>query len=168
MPKNPHELIEKEFVFGDTTIVRGVDSRENQQLPSYYIKILEGNRLIALYPGLSFWNIAASKDNRVFVAVSNGGSPGNALVVFSSSGKIHHLLRHFWGNLEYCTTSVTLQREWYNDENPEIEFTYSEDGYVKNVLINSCKNERLTLKELVETHNNKRNDLDGSFEPPIR
>ncbi len=86
------ELDETEFNFGEMQIVKGMDSRENQRFPEFYIKIYKGNKQIAEFPGMSFEHIAASKDQTVFVAVSNSGLPKTALVLFDSSGSLELFL----------------------------------------------------------------------------
>lgn len=151
------ELIEDKFTFGDTTIVRGVDGRKNQDFPRYYIQVLRDQKLLASYSNLTFGDLAASSENRVFVGVSNRGRPDIALIVFDDKGKLRHKLKHLSGNFNYCAQSVTLVREWYNHEDPDIEFTYSDNGEVKNISFNACNNTRISLDQILGVEN-KEND----------
>lgn len=147
------ELDETKFNFGEIQIVRGVDSRENQRFPEFYIKIYKGNKQIAVFPGMSFEQIAASKDQTVFVAVSNSGLPKTALMLFDSNGSIRAFLNHGQGNLKYCLETVTLKRIWYDGENPNITFHF-EDNFLSEITINSCNGDAIKISDLLKGKQN--------------
>lgn len=146
------ELKETEFNFGEIQIVKGMDSRENQRFPEFYIKIYKGNKQIAVFPGMSFEHIAASEDQTVFVAVSNSGLPKTALVFFDSSGSIRAFLNHGQGNLKYCYETITLKRIWYDGENPNITFHF-EDNFLSEITINSCDGDEVKISDLLKGTN---------------
>lgn len=148
------ELKESEYNFSEIQIVKGMDSRENQRFPEFYIKIYKGNKQIAVFPGMSFEHIAASEDQTVFVAVSNSGLPKTALVLFDSSGSIRAFLNHGQGNLKYCLETVTLKRVWYDNEEPNVTFHY-EDDRLSEITINSCNGDEIKISNLFKgTHSN--------------
>ncbi|MHC9511068.1 hypothetical protein [Kangiella sp. M94] len=141
------KLDETEFNFGAVRVIRGIDSREDQRFPKFFVKVFKDGELVALYPGASFDHIVASKDNSLFVAVSNSGLPSTALMVFRSRGSIGIFLNHYQGNIRYCDESVTLVRTWYDEEEPNITFHYEGDR-VEEVTINSCYGHELKITEL--------------------
>lgn len=144
------ELDETEFNFGEIRVIRGMDSRENQRFPKFFVKVFKGSEQIVLFPGTSFDHIVASEDNSLFVAVSNSGLPKTALMVFDSSGSIKAFLNHGQGNLEYCLETVTLKKIWYDNEEPNITFHY-EDDRLSEVTINSCNGHELKITELTKS-----------------
>ena len=137
-----------EFRFGETTIVRGIDSTTDSQWPRFYVEVHRGGQLIARYPGVSFTGIAASKDNRTFVAVSNRGLSPTALLVFDANGEIKALLNHYQGGLIYCDESATIFRLWYWPHPPEIEFEYDRSGNVTDIMLQACTGQQVRVSEL--------------------
>lgn len=144
----PAELEETEYKFGTTTIVRGVDGRENQTFPTFFVRIVSKGETVALLQDLSFQHIAASRDNELFVAISNAGIPYSALTVFDAQGEIRLRLDHHQGGLKYCSESVTLVRKWYDAEQPGIQFQYSSSGAVIGATVKSCSGKAIHVFEL--------------------
>jgi hypothetical protein len=145
------ERKEKVFTFGDTKIVRIIDTTKNQQYPDFIVEVYKEGELAAKYRGISFETIAADKTNQTFVGLSNSGLPGNAVVVFHSDGSLGQLLYHEQFVPVYCRRSVTVSKVWYDEENPDIQFKYDKIGedyeYISEISFRNCKGQRVTLQE---------------------
>ncbi len=142
------EINEKVFIFGETKIVRVIDSTKNNHIPDFQILIYLKGELQAKYRWLSFEHIASDKTNSTFVALSNSYLPTNAALVFNSKGGLENVIYHHKAQLEYCNESMTI-KQWVSQEDPKIEFIYEKlaDGYeyVKDITFLNCRGERITL-----------------------
>lgn len=49
--------------------------------------------------------------------------------------------------IDYCVESKQNAGVWYDEKNPNVEFI-EEDGKLKDILINGCRGDRLSLKDL--------------------
>ena len=141
----PIEAVETVYEFGETRIVKTVDGRENNEFPDFIIDIYKSDKLQAKYRGISFKHIAASKNNDLFVGISNEGIPGTSLVIFDSKGNLRIEAKHFYLPLHYCEQSITLVRKWYDDKNPNLHFIYEESGKVKDMVVNGCDGEEIKI-----------------------
>ena len=146
----PKELKEKAFDFGDTKIVRVIDTTKNSQYPDFKVLIYYKGELQAKYRGISFEFIYADKDNSTFVGLSNSGLPGNAAVVFGPQGHLGDVLYHERFVPDYCRRSVTISKVWVDKEDPKVEFSYAKIGddyeYIKDISFISCHGKRVTLQ----------------------
>jgi hypothetical protein len=147
---------EEVFEFGHVSIVRTMDARRNRRYPDYSISIFRKDELRALYRGVSFEHIAASRNNDFFVGVSNKGLPGTAVVIFDQDGNLRTEIKHI-PIFEYCKKSSTIHRVWYDENDPDIRFEYYEKrglgnriGSIKTVSLVDCKGERRDLIELLD------------------
>lgn len=148
LPYEPERKV-TDFEFGETTIRRVVDATRDQMFPSFSIDVVTAGKLVGRYGGISFEYIQATDDNKVFVAISNGGLPSTALIVFDADGNIRVLLDHRVDDyrFEYCDESVTLVKEWFDSSDPEL--TFVQDDLGDDVHIRSCGGEMLSLRELI-------------------
>ncbi|MHC4166307.1 MAG: hypothetical protein ACYSWQ_05065 [Planctomycetota bacterium] len=115
----------QEYKFGQTRIVVEYGGQQpGYGLFEYHaIKIYLNEELMALYRNVGFKEIYASEDNQFFVGVSNSGIPGTAFIVFDNKGNLIREVKHgYLGNDLYTMMSVTIIREWYNKDKPEIKF----------------------------------------------
>lgn len=139
----------EEFVFGETKIIKTVDSTQNQKYPDFMIDIYQNDDLQAKYRGISFQNIFAFKENTVFIGLSNEGIPGTAVVIFTDKGALNMEIKHRNGTFEYCTKSVTLERIWYEEVNPDLELVNAgEDN--EEIIFTDCKGERVGLFSVLD------------------
>ena len=141
---------EQEFVFGSTRVVRVVDSRLNQQHPDFRVDVYTNGELVGRFGGVHFEHIAASEDNQLFVGVSNRGLPGTAIIVFQASGALRALVNHNTRveRLFYCEQSVTLQRVWFDPENPALRIHSGNYGY--ELEVRGCKGGPLNILDLLQ------------------
>ena len=145
----PREITTDEYSYGDVRIIRTRDARSNEQYPEWAIHIYRGSELRALYRGVSFEVLAASDNNRVFVGISNSGLPDTAIIVFDADGNLRLLQRHVPNTFDYCQESITLVREWYDEEQPDLRFDYDDDGDFRSISVRGCKGERIDLMSLL-------------------
>ena len=145
----------KKYKFGNINITHTIDARLNQQYPDYILKIENKKELLAQYRNVSFDNIFASKDNKTFVALSNDGLPGTAILVFNSKGDLKLEIKHDFGNFEYCNRSVTRVREWYSKESTGFVFVYNDENKITDMRLHSCKGENISLYKVIEKAYNK-------------
>lgn len=147
---------ESKYKFGDVVITRIVDARQDQYSPDHIIKIERKSNLAALYRNVSFQEIFASKDNKTFVGLSNGGIPGTAIVIFNNKGELKIEIKHDFGNFDYCKKSVTLIREWYEGKNSKFEFLYDKNNNITDMRLLTCKGKTVSLYDVIERAYNKR------------
>lgn len=146
----PAERVEKTFVFGDTKIVRIRDARTDQKFPEFTLQIFEKAQFRTQVQRVSFEQIFASPDQRVFVGLSNEGIAGTAVVVFDCHGSIVLLANHGIAQFDYCDESVTLVRRWYDETNPQV--TFSSDGKAtgtSGITLRDCRGETVDLLDVV-------------------
>lgn len=151
-PKKRSEYVHE---FGTTKVVRIIDATENQQYPEFSIDILTNEKLVGRYRFVTFDHIFASKDNALFVGLSNSGLPGTAIIVFDSRGSLRLEIKHSLGHFDYCAKSVTVAREWYNHQDPEFTFEYEENGNVKDMTLRLCNGNKASLVQVIENAYNK-------------
>ncbi len=143
-PKKADETVYK---YGETKIIKTIDGRNNDQYPDYIIDIYNKDKLVAKYRGISFQHIAASKNNDVFIGISNDGLPGTAFVVFDSKGNLRIEAKHYMFPLQYCDESVTRFRVWYDNENPNLHFIYSDSDEFEDIVLNGCGGKEIKIIE---------------------
>ncbi len=144
------ERKETEFVFGDTKIIRVVDTTENSQYPDFHVLIYYKGELEAKYRGISFEFIYADKENSTFIGLSNSGLPGSAVVVFGAQGHLDNVLYHERFVPEYCMRSVTVSKVWVDETDPKVEFSYAKIGedyeYIDEITFIDCHGKRVSLQ----------------------
>lgn len=122
------------------------DASKSTQSPEFHLKIYEGQKLLAHYPGFAFEHIAESPDGALFVGLSNHGIPGTAVAVFARNGSLRVLAVHGLAEFEYCEKSVTLVRRWYDEKNPNVRF----DGPAETggITVRDCRGEQVPLLQV--------------------
>jgi len=136
--KFPDELVVDEFVFGSARIVRTMDASENNQFPIWKIEIFREKALQAIYKGVWFEDIVANTDNTVFFGISNSGLPGTAVVIFDYKGNLLFERKHEKELYDYCSWSVTINRRWYDGENPDLRFIAKDEGSGTGLKVKGC------------------------------
>lgn len=139
------EITTKTYTFGTTRFVQTTDGSANQKLPKYSLAIYSGDKELALYPGLAVETLHASPNNVVFVGLSNSGLPGTAVVIFDASGSIRLLATHGIADFDYCQRSVTLMREWYDADTPELDFQLDAQEGKFGIFLRDCRGKRIEL-----------------------
>ncbi|HEV2296835.1 MAG TPA: hypothetical protein VGR35_23545 [Tepidisphaeraceae bacterium] len=135
------------FEFGESKLVLEIDGTKSQHYPPHTLSVYVGDELLAKYKNVGFDKVYASKDNKFFVGVSNGGIPGTAFVVFDAEGNLLREEKHrFLPRALYTSQSVTVIRVWYDRENPNVEFDVR-DGRLLAVFIRGSNNQRYNLLE---------------------
>lgn len=109
-------------MFGETKIVLITDGRADRKSPDFILQVFKNDQLQAQVHNVSFDQVFPSPDGRFFVGLSNRGIPGTAVVVFNDRGAITLLASHGIAEFDYCRKSVTVEREWYDNENPQVKF----------------------------------------------
>lgn len=108
--------------FGDVTVQHIFDSRKDPMGPEFVLKMFRNKRLLMELHEVAFDSIHASPRNDLFVGLSNGGWPGSAVIIFDRRGQILLLADHQTSTFDYCMSSSTMLREWYDDVHPEVVF----------------------------------------------
>jgi hypothetical protein len=139
-------LKDSEYLFGDTRIVSRYDSTQSPVTPKFTLFIYNNKKLVQEYEDIGFEELFASDDNKYFLAVSNDGLINPAFAIFDNEGNILkiqlHNSRDF--NYNYCKTSTTIIRVWYDPKNPKIEFNIFH-GKLLSVSIKGCDGKRVFL-----------------------
>ncbi|MFZ1546855.1 MAG: hypothetical protein WAT12_07105 [Candidatus Nitrotoga sp.] len=136
--------------YGETKIVQTTDARKNRQYPDFIVTIYSKGVLRAKYRGVAFQKLFPSPDNTVFVGLSNRGLPGTAVIVFDRDGNLRLDVKHNVAKFDYCEKSITLQRKWFDEDNPSVEFVADEkDGHYKSIRVRDCRGNTSDLFILV-------------------
>jgi hypothetical protein len=146
--KSQKEPIIKEFIFGDTKIIKTYQFTKDAPLGDHQIFIYFKGDLQASYRGLSFEFIVPDKNNSTFVALSNSSIPPVAAIVFTSNGHLNNLIYHRNLRHTYCNRTMT-NLQWTDKSDPEIEFTYKILGnieYIEDITFLNCDGDRVILK----------------------
>ncbi|WP_416757456.1 hypothetical protein ACNI65_14310 [Roseateles sp. So40a] len=147
--KFPATTTDRTFDFDATRIVLTTDARKSQRMPDFQMRVLLAGREQARFPGVSVDQIFASPDKKVFLGLSNQGLPGTAVILFSNTGRIILLANHGLAEFDYCSKSVTLARDWYDQLKPEIRWDLDNE---KNpgIYLRDCKGQTIELLSTVQ------------------
>lgn len=145
----PAEVKTHEYTFGDVRAVVTEDATKDQHYPTFLLTVFKEGAEVARYPGVAFETLVASPDNRVFVGLSNSGLPGTAVVVFNDRGDVTLLASHHLAEFDYCTKSITLERVWYNRDEPDVEFKLEGKAEDQGIYLQSCRGARIELLHTV-------------------
>ena len=116
------ELKKDYFEFGEVKVIRIRDTTRSAVYPEWSVEIYRQGELVASHKGISFQDIAANKENNLFLGISNTGFPATALIAFDSQGNIKLNCNHNENSFKYCKQSAYAIKEWYNSEKPGIQF----------------------------------------------
>ena len=146
----PPKETREEHRFGDLRIIEIVDARKNQHFPDFTVEVWRKKELLAKYPGAGFETLVAAPDHSLFVGLSNRGLPGTAVMILRANGALVVEAKHDIAAFAYCDESVTLVRNWYDDENPAVEFLKDEaTGEYTGIRLRACDGGQLNLVEAV-------------------
>lgn len=146
----PATITSKPETFGDVTIRRIVDARKDQQSPAFAVEVSRGKELLARFPGVYFEQLFPAPDGSFFVALSNDGLPGTAVLVFDREGNLRLEAKHDVAFFDYCGYSVTRQRLWFDAENPGVKFVKHEDFDAYRVRLRNCHGKEVDLLTTVQ------------------
>jgi len=139
-------------VHGDVSVRRTLDARKNQKYPDYRIEVLRGGELLARIPGVYFERLFTAPDDSLFVGLSNDGLPGTAVIIFDKEGRLFAHVKHGAAEFDYCNRSVTLRREWFDFDNPDVRFDKDQWG-TYGITLRNCRGEKINLVEAIrEAH----------------
>jgi len=141
------EVKDTEFVFGNTRIVLQYDSTADLYFPQYTVRIYLKGRLVGELADIGFERVFANPENTYFLGVSNDGLTKQAYVIFNSDGKLLLTQPHDLSKVNYCKASVALIRQWYDEDNPSVEFKVG-NGRLTDVIINHCSGTRYSLMQV--------------------
>ena len=149
MWRYPPEIATRSFSHGDVRVVLTTDARADQVSPDFLFEVFKGDAVVARIPGISFDSLFASNDNRVFLGVSNSGVPGTAVVVFADTGRLALLADHGLAEFDYCTKSVTLERVWFDEADPNVRFQLDDKQPDPGIFIRSCRGHDIEILRTV-------------------
>ena len=144
----PAKLDKQTFAFGEVRSVVTTDARQDQRFPTFQLEVFKADRRVAIFPGIGFEQLFASRDHKLFLGLSNSGLPGTAAIVFTDNGEVRLLATHGLAKFEYCEESVTLQREWYDSQNPNVRFTF--EGDKLGIFLRDCRGQEIELIRAVQ------------------
>ena len=148
----PPTLEETVVDFGANKIVKVVDARENTHYPAFIVKVLGASGdVLAMYRGVSFEDFAISEDGQVFVGISNRGLPQTAFFALGAKGELLFESKHQFSHLKYCDESVTLVRRWYDQEHPDVRFSYTgrDIQWLSSITVNGCDGATVDLLKVM-------------------
>jgi hypothetical protein len=135
---------------GDVTIRRVLDARKDRQYPNFSVEVSRGKELLARFPGVYFEQLFAAPDGSFFVALSNDGLPGTAVLIFDREGNLRLEAKHDVAYFDYCGHSVTRQRLWFDAETPGVKFVKHEDIDAYRVRLRNCHGREVDLLTTVQ------------------
>lgn len=162
----PPEVKNTSQTFGDIRIEQTVDGRNSGQngdqnggqypgpYPAFSVSVYgkspQGETLLARYPGEHVNRFYANPENTYFVGLSNTGIPGTAVLVLDATGRLIIRAHHTDMLLDYCDVSVSIVREWYQHEDPQVRFDPAPQGAFflpPHITLRNCRGERVSLGE---------------------
>ncbi|MDH3693264.1 MAG: hypothetical protein OER96_01660 [Gammaproteobacteria bacterium] len=148
------EIKSDTFTFGEIEVTRIIDTRENQGYPEFTVKVARDGKEIALLKNLTFDSITSFDKGNYLLGVSNSGLSTFAYFILDSTGNLIRAENHS-NKLNYCNQSVTLVRDWVNDQDIDVREKYRthkneldpDNPYVtlESVTINGCSGERVEV-----------------------
>jgi hypothetical protein len=142
--------VEQVFEFGDTRIVQTTDGRLNRQYPQFTFQVFSKGILQAQVRNVSFEHFAASADGTLLVGLSNRGIPGSAAIVFNNRGAISLLATHGLAEFDYCSKSISIFRQWYDPEGPQINIDTGPGSVgTSGITLRDCKGKTVDLADAV-------------------
>jgi len=146
----PAKVSDKVFTFGDTKIVLTVDGTKDQKSPDFLFRVYENEQLRAQIHNVWFEQVFASPDRRLFLGLSNSGIPGTAAVLFDRHGSVSLLVNHGIAKFDYCEESVTVQRRWYDEANPRVDFHSDKKAKgTSGITLADCRGQIIDLGDVV-------------------
>lgn len=136
------QVVETIYEFGEFEVVKIIPITSD-----YTIKLFKENVLLTTFIDASFNHISASKNNEVFIGISNTGEPGTAFIIFNSKGDLLVEVKHDLDRHHYCHMSIWYTRIWYDNDNPGIRFVYTEDDEFKDIVVNGCNGKEIKIIE---------------------
>lgn len=130
--------------FGDVRFVATVDARKNRLSPTMWLDMYVKHTLLARIQAVNAGKILPSENRQAFIVLSNSGPSPVAALVLDRSGQILSLLGHDSEGMGYCNYSVTIDRTWYDEANPDAKFEF--DGVIlRSASVRGCDGNRVTL-----------------------
>lgn len=157
MPSTERTRAQRDFVYGDTKIQLVFDSRKDPMAPDFTMTVHTKGRLVMQLSEVAFDHILSSPDHTLFVGLSNGGWPGSAVIVFDDRGQILLLARHGSAQFDYCATTSTFLREWYDYKDPQLKFPKYRptSGEIPGITLKDCHGKTVDLLDTVRKANDK-------------
>lgn len=146
----PATISSKTDTHGDVTIRRIVDARKDQQYPAFAVEVSRGKELLARFPGVYFEQLFPAPDGSFFVALSNDGLPGTAVLIFDREGNLRLEAKHDVAYFDYCGYSVTRQRLWFDAEAPGVKFVKHENVNAYRIRLRNCHGKEVDLLPTVQ------------------
>ena len=137
MWRYPPEIATRSFSHGDVRVVLTTDARADQVSPDFLFEVFKGDAVVARIPGISFDSLFASNDNRVFLGV------------FADTGRLALLADHGLAEFDYCTKSVTLERVWFDEADPNVRFQLDDKQPDPGIFIRSCRGHDIEILRTV-------------------
>jgi hypothetical protein len=148
----PAERREKVFTFGETKIVMVTDGTLNRQSPDFTMQVFKNDELQSQVRNVSFEHVSAAPDGKLFVGLSNRGIPGSAVMVFNDRGAISLFAVHGIAEFDYCETSMTVARKWFDAANPQVSFQAGiETRGTSGITLRDCRGKVVDLADVVLT-----------------
>jgi hypothetical protein len=146
----PAERTEKVHTFGETRIVLITDATQNHKYPDFIFQVFKNDQLQSQVHNVSFEQVFSNPGANLFVGLSNDGRPGTAVVVFNDRGAIGLLASHGIAEFDYCEKSISVQRVWYDAENPQVTFlAETKIPGAAGITLRDCRGRTVDLADVV-------------------
>lgn len=146
----PATISSKTDTYGDVSVRRIVDARKDQQYPDFVVEVSRGKELLARFPSVYFEQLFPAPDGSFFVALSNDGLPGTAVLIFDHQGNLRLEAKHGIAYFDYCDYSVTRERRWFDPETPGVRFVKHKDIDAYRVRLRNCHGKEVDLLTTVQ------------------
>ena len=151
MPSMQRVKQEQTYAFGDIRIKQTFNSMTDPMSPDFMVQVYKKDELLLQLKDAAYTTFHASPGNSVFVGLSNGGWPGTAVIIFNRDGKILLLADHNRTTFDYCMSTATLLRQWYDPTKVQLKFPrYGRyTGAAPGITMRNCRGETIDLLDLV-------------------
>lgn len=151
MPSMERVKRHQTFTFGDIRIKQTFDALQDPMSPDFMVQVYKKGALMLQLKEASFSTFHASPANSLFVGLSNGGWPGTAVIIFNREGRILLLADHDVAKFDYCMTTSTFMREWYDAARPQVRFPVRarNEGKAAGITLRNCRGDTIDLLDTI-------------------
>lgn len=151
MPSTKRIKTEQTSSFGAIKIIQSFNSMREPMSPEFKVRVFKNDKLLLQLNDAYYENFFAAPNQLLFIGLSNSGWPGTAVIVFDDRGRILLLADHDASKFAYCKETSTMLKQWYDDDNPEVQFQIPDasKGIAPSIMIRDCNGKMVNLLDTV-------------------
>ena len=140
-----------DYDFGEVkcVVTSRVAEKRKGNYPNYTFECFKAKKSL-FKKNLGASLVFSSPGAKYFVGLSNSGFHKNAFWILDAKGNLVAAEKHNKKErvIPYCQRSVTIRRQWFDSQDPQVVIDQSTDGKLKSVKVNDCKGNQFDLISL--------------------